>query len=183
MTPDQLAARAQELLGEATRVEVAYQLVTVDVPRAQWIPVITQLRDAVELDLFDLLTAVDEEEAGFDVVVRLWSTRQRHGLVVRTRLPPQELVLASLTGTYAGAGWHERHTAEMFGVTFEGHPALVPLLLPDGFAGHPLRKDFVLAARQTTPWPGLKEPGESDGDLTAATTNRRRRLLPPGVSP
>ena len=52
----------------------------------------------------------------------------------------------------------------MFGITFEGHPNLVPLLLPDGFEGHPLRKDFVLAARVAKPWPGAKEPGESDAD-------------------
>ncbi len=183
MTPDQLAARARELLGDQGRAEAAYALVTVDVPRARWIPAITQLRDALGLDLFDLLTAVDEQEEGFDVVVRLWSTRHRHGLVVRTRLPQAEPVVDSLTGTYAGAAWHERHTAEMFGLAFTGHPGLVPLLLPDGFEGHPLRKDFLLAARQTTAWPGLKEPGESDADLTAATTSRRRRLLPPGVVP
>ena len=43
----------------------------------------------------------------------------------------------------------------------------VPLLLPDGFEGHPLRKDFVLAARAAKAWPGAKEPGESDADAQA----------------
>ena len=51
----------------------------------------------------------------------------------------------------------------------------MPLLLPDGFAGHPLRKDFVLASRVAKEWPGAKEPGESH---TGAT---RRRMRPPGV--
>ena len=50
----------------------------------------------------------------------------------------------------------------MFGIEFDGHPNLVPLLLPDGFEGHPLRKDFVLAARAAKAWPGAKEPGESE---------------------
>src|SRR4051794_38238221 len=64
----------------------------------------------------------------------------------------------------------------MFGVVFEGHPNLVPLLLPDGFEGHPLRKDFVLAARVAKPWPGAKEPGESGHGAPS-----RRRVRPPGV--
>ncbi len=63
----------------------------------------------------------------------------------------------------------------MFGLLFDGHPNLVPLLLPDGFTGHPLRKDFVLASRVAKEWPGAKEPGESH---TGAT---RRRMRPPGV--
>jgi hypothetical protein len=55
----------------------------------------------------------------------------------------------------------------------------VPLLLPDGFEGHPLRKDFVLAARAAKAWPGAKEPGESDADVGASPGRRKTR--PPGV--
>jgi hypothetical protein len=67
----------------------------------------------------------------------------------------------------------------MFGIDFPGHPdhpELAPLLLPEGFEGHPLRKDFVLAARVVKAWPGAKEPGES-----AHGGPRRRQMLPPGV--
>jgi NADH-quinone oxidoreductase subunit C len=78
---------------------------------------------------------------------------------------------------YAGAGWHERETHEMFGIGFVGHGRLDTLLLPDGFDGHPLRKDFVLASRVAKSWPGAKEPGESDHD----TAPSRRRTRPPGV--
>jgi NADH-quinone oxidoreductase subunit C len=73
---------------------------------------------------------------------------------------------------FAGADWHERETHEMFGIEFSGHPGLAPLLLPPGFEGHPLRKDFVLAARVAKAWPGEKEPG---GDRP------RRRARPLGV--
>ena len=83
---------------------------------------------------------------------------------------------------WAGANWHERETFEMFGVVFDGHPNLVPLLLPDGFEGHPLRKEFVLASRVAKAWPGAKEPGESDQDLHRERSSPgRRRMLPPGV--
>ena len=67
----------------------------------------------------------------------------------------------------------------MFGIDFDGHPNLVPLLLPDGFEGHPLRKDFVLAARVAKAWPGAKEPGESDDDVGSSPSRRKTR--PPGV--
>ncbi|HZP51562.1 NADH-quinone oxidoreductase subunit C, partial [Actinocrinis sp.] len=81
---------------------------------------------------------------------------------------------------YRGANWHERETFEMFGVVFTGHPDLKPLLLPDGFEGHPLRKEFILASRVVKAWPGAKEPGESEHDRGKASPGRRR-MLPPGV--
>jgi NADH-quinone oxidoreductase subunit C len=67
----------------------------------------------------------------------------------------------------------------MFAISFDGHPNLLPLLLPAGFEGNPLRKEFVLASRVAKAWPGRKEPGESDDDI--AGRRARRRLLPPGV--
>jgi NADH-quinone oxidoreductase subunit C len=72
----------------------------------------------------------------------------------------------------------------MFGIGFDGHPGLAPLLLPDGFEGTPLRKEFVLASRVAKDWPGRKEPGESDAERrtgTGATPGRRRAVMPPGV--
>jgi NADH:ubiquinone oxidoreductase subunit C len=63
----------------------------------------------------------------------------------------------------------------MFGIGFDDHPNLVPLLLPDGFDGHPLRKDFVLATRVAKDWPGVKDPGDS------VERPKRRNLRPPGV--
>jgi NADH-quinone oxidoreductase subunit C len=70
----------------------------------------------------------------------------------------------------------------MFGIEFTEDGAVLPLeglLLPEEFEGHPLRKDFVLASRVARPWPGAKEPGESDERPRAARA--RRRALPPGV--
>lgn len=63
-------------------------------------------------------------------------------VVVRTRVPRDSAVLPSITDIYAGANWHERETAEFFGITFSGHPHLIPLLLPEDADFHPLRKDY-----------------------------------------
>ncbi len=63
-------------------------------------------------------------------------------LVIRTRIPRKEPVVPTITGIYAGASWHERETHDFFGIKFEGHPHLVPLLLPEDADFHPLLKDF-----------------------------------------
>jgi NADH-quinone oxidoreductase subunit C len=145
-----------------------------DVAREHWRTQAQALHDE-GYGFFDVLTAVDLEAAGFEVVLRVWDVDRRTGVVLRTRCPREDARLPSVVDVYAGAGWHERATAEMFGISFEGHDT-APLLLPDGFGAHPLRKDFVLAARAAKRWPGAKEPGESDADLAT----RRRRPVPPG---
>ena len=177
MTPEELAARLAGWPGVLGQ-ESAYGICCVDVAPPAWVPSLTAARDDLDCRFFDWLTAVDELDAGFRVVCHLWSVTGRHHLLLRTLVPRADPRLASATGVLPGASWHERETFEMFGVVFDGHPGLVPLLLPDGFEGHPLRKEFVLASRAAKPWPGAKEPGESDRDTAAPA---RRRLLPPGV--
>ncbi|MCW2830337.1 MAG: NADH-quinone oxidoreductase subunit, partial [Aeromicrobium sp.] len=98
-------------------------------------------------------------------------------LLLVTYLDRADATVASIADVFAGASWHERETAEMFGISFGRD--LAPLLLPDGFEGHPLRKEFVLASRVAKPWPGAKEPGESDADSSHSPS--RRRVKPPGV--
>jgi NADH-quinone oxidoreductase subunit C len=182
MTPDEVGGRVAELLAG---VEVtagasggaAYARATVDVPPESWRDALRAARDDAELacDFFDWLSAVDELAAGFDVVVHLWSTTRRHGVLLRTRIPRSPAVLASVVDLFPGAAWHERETHEMFGIDFDGHGELRPLLLPPEFEGHPLRKEFVLASRVAKPWPGAKEPGES------VAGGGRRPVRPPGV--
>ncbi|MEV0286587.1 MULTISPECIES: NADH-quinone oxidoreductase subunit C [unclassified Kribbella] len=155
----------------------------IDVPAESWVAAHEVLRDAVGLTFFDFLTASDELTDGFRVVSHLadfWGGSHVEHVLVRTLIPRDQPTLASLSDLYAGANWHERETHEMFGITFTGHPNLVPLLLPDGFEGNPLRKEFVLASRVAKPWPGAKEPGESDHAPSHGAPSRRR-TLPPGV--
>lgn len=184
VSPDQLGARLAALVDDATP-SVSFDQVTVDVAPEHWHPAALAARDDEQLNcsFFDWLSAYDasteEQPATLAVVVHVWSTRHRHRLRLRTLIPSGDGRLPTLTDIWPGANWHERETFEMFGVVFDGHPNLVPLLLPDGFEGHPLRKDFVLASRVAKTWPGAKEPGESDRDTGGSPG--RRRMLPPGV--
>jgi NADH-quinone oxidoreductase subunit C len=148
-----------------------------DVSPSSWVEALTYARDELGCGFFDFLSAVDELEDGMRVVAHVYSIASRQHVLLRTLLPAGDLVLPTACFVYKGANWHERETHEMFGVRFDGHPNLVPLLLPDGFEGHPLRKDFVLASRVAKQWPGEVDPGQSLSELKP----RRRRNLPPGV--
>jgi NADH-quinone oxidoreductase subunit C len=64
-------------------------------------------------------------------------------VTLRVRIPRDEPRVPSISALYPGANWHERETHEFFGIVFEGHPNLEPLLLPEDADFHPLRKDFV----------------------------------------
>ena len=152
---------------------------TVTVPPTEWLAALRHARDVLGVTYFDFLTGVDESDAGFAVVVHLYAPPAGPHLHVRTVVTNERPHLDSATGVFAGAAWHERETHEMFGIFFEGHPHLVTLLLPDGFEGNPLRKDFVLAARATKSWPGAKEPGE--GHEAAAEGKSRRANVPTGL--
>ncbi|MET8341053.1 NADH-quinone oxidoreductase subunit C [Streptosporangium canum] len=168
-------AAIQERYGTRAQVSESFGEITVDVQAGDWIGLLESARSA-GYEFFDWLTGVDDPPDGFSVVAHVFDPRSRGHLLLRTRVPREDPRLPSAVGVFRGADWHERETFEMFGVIFEGHPNLVPLLLPDGFEGFPLRKDFVLAARVAKAWPGAKEPGESDHGSPS-----RRKTLPPGV--
>ncbi|MEV7524976.1 NADH-quinone oxidoreductase subunit C [Streptomyces sp. NPDC091371] len=176
---DSLPDAAPTVFGEEAVASYEYDLLTVDVPVGSWISSLEIARDKLGCTYFDWLSAVDEPGTGFRIcahVVSLENRRVRR-LLLRTTVPHTSPSLPSAVAVYAGAEWHERETFEMFGVTFTDHPHLVHLLLPEEFEGHPLRKDFVLAARVAKAWPGAKEPGEAhDPDAP-----KRRQMLPPGV--
>lgn len=94
---------------------------------------------------------------------------------IACEVPRDGGALPSITDLIAGADWYEREVRDFLGVRFEGGSE-APLLNHDRTI-HPLRKDFVLATRAATPWPGGREPGES----RHAGAPSRRRMAPPGV--
>ena len=181
--PGRVRAAYTDALGEEVTVEDGFGPVAVDVPAERWVEALTLARDGLDCSFFDFLTAVDELDEGFRVVCHVADHRPggvAH-LVVRTLVPRDAAVLPSVVGVYAGARWHERETHEMFGVDFTAGGEVLELdklLLPEEFEGHPLRKEFVLASRVAKPWPGAKEPGESEHEVAAPA---RRRTRPPGV--
>ena len=148
--------------------------VTVRAASEHWVDVLRLLRDEAGLEFFDWLSAVHEGDDGFTVYCHLYDPAARRHALVCTSLPADDPSIDSATEVFRGAAWHERETAEMFGIAVVGRQYPPRLLLAEEFEGHPLRKDFVLTARVSKSWPGAKEPGESGSPS-------RRKMQPPGV--
>ncbi|MEE8433661.1 MAG: NADH-quinone oxidoreductase subunit C [bacterium] len=90
------------------------------------------------------LTAVDYQPRAprFEVVYHLKSLTLNHRLRIKIPLEEAAPEVDSIRGLWVAADWYERECHEMYGIGFAGHPNLKPLLLYDGFEGHPLRKDY-----------------------------------------
>jgi NADH-quinone oxidoreductase subunit C len=141
-------------------------ILTID--RLDVLDVLRAARDDPRLDFKYLrcLSGVDHMEAGLEVVYHLYSYTHKHNVTIKTRLPQDDPSLPSVTSIWRGADWHEREAAEMFGIFFEGHPNLVPLLLPEDMTDHhPLRKDNPLA--EIEEWQG-EFAGPAEGDTGEA---------------
>ena len=102
---------------------------------------------------FDLLvdvTAVDwpQRKPRFDVVYHFYSTLTFARMRVKTRVDEADPVVDSLVPLYGSALFMERECHEMYGIRFRGHPDPRPILLYEGFVGHPLRKDYPINREQ-----------------------------------
>lgn len=123
------------------------------------------LRDESSLafDYLNSITAVDyfhtdekkakkaDWEPHLEVVYHLFSMQHKHSLVLKVMLPRwkddvegQIPELASVSGVWSTADWHERELYDLSGVHFTDHPNLRRILCPEDWVGHPLRKDYEM---------------------------------------
>jgi NADH-quinone oxidoreductase subunit C len=78
----------------------------------------------------------------FEIVVNLISLVNRERVRVRVQISEQECIVRSIYDIYQGAEAMEREVFDLFGIVFEEHPDLTRILMPEGWEGHPLRKDY-----------------------------------------
>ena len=95
----------------------------------------------LDFDYLRCISVVDYEER-LEVVYHLFSLKKRHKMAVKTSVPSEEPHVPSVTSVWRAADWFEREGHDLFGVVFQGHPNLAPLLLYEGFEGYPGRKSF-----------------------------------------
>jgi len=119
---------------------------TIVVPRELLRATALECRDnpSLQFNLLSDATCVDRfpVEPRFELNYSLVSIPRRDRLRLRTRVSAQHPVVDSLMPVWPGANWLEREVFDLFGIHFEGHTDLRRLLLPDGFEGFPLRRDF-----------------------------------------
>jgi NADH-quinone oxidoreductase subunit C len=123
------------------------------VPPSRLIELLTVLKERcgflflTELGGTDYLGYPGRTRARFEVHYVLRNLESADMIVVKAGVDGDAPTLPTATALWKGADWMEREVFDMFGITFTGHPDLRRILMPEGFAAHPLRKDYPLRGR------------------------------------
>ena len=137
-------------------VKLALGELTIEVAAADYLAVMTALRDAADLQFEEIidLCGVDYSTYGdgawegkrFAAVSHLLSIAHNWRLRVRVFAEDDEFpAVDSVTGVWTSANWFEREAFDLFGIAFVGHEDLRRILTDYGFIGHPFRKDFPIS--------------------------------------
>jgi NADH-quinone oxidoreductase subunit C len=111
---------------------------------AELLSTVQRLKDEFGFDLFLDVTAVDwpGQALRFEVVHHFYSTVHKVRVRLKTHVPEADPSVDSLLPLYGSAAFMERECHDMYGIVFRGNADLRPILLYEGFVGHPLRKDY-----------------------------------------
>ncbi len=105
--------------------------------------VVRFIRDDMGFDYLASITGVDYLPNGLmEAVYHFYKTSGGPGLVIKTPVDREQAAIPSLVSLYPGADFQEREAWDLLGIRFDGHPDLRRILMWEGFAGHPLRKDW-----------------------------------------
>jgi NADH:ubiquinone oxidoreductase subunit C len=159
--PEEWQAAVGDLLVEGCLRRDRVELVTT---AEQILPLLERLRGLPEP--YNRLTDMCGAEGGDHLQVLYFLCAGYTGEMVTVKVNlPRDGRLPTATGLYALANWPEREIMEMFGMTFLGHPEHAHLLLPEGWPGYPLRKDYVYdrESEWTRPDPLREDPGKALG--------------------
>ena len=149
---DSLDAAYPALAEGVTKTVVDRGELTLHVAREHLIPIMTALRNDPSLR-FELLSSVsgvdyynpnDAATNRLHAVYHLTSMTYRRRIRVEVAVSVADPHIPSVVALYPTADWQERETFDMFGIVFDGHPALTRILMPDDWDGHPQRKDYPL---------------------------------------
>tara|TARA_Y100000590_G_scaffold464094_1_gene632628 strand:- start:33598 stop:34131 length:534 start_codon:yes stop_codon:yes gene_type:complete len=132
----------QNLVPDVT-ISQSIDEIVLSVPSEQIQEAAQKLRQSEEFafDYLRCLSVVDYEEY-FEIVYHIWSRLHRHKLTLKTTTTYSNPIVKSVISIWKSADWFEREGYELFGIEFEGHGNLKPLLLWEGFEGYPGRKSF-----------------------------------------
>ncbi|MBV9281212.1 MAG: NADH-quinone oxidoreductase subunit C [Chloroflexi bacterium] len=145
VTPASTADALRERFGDAV-LDVAHFRgeVTAVVPKERLVEVCRFCRDDLGYNFLSDLTAVDwlDRRPRFDVVYHLTSLKDwvRFRLKVQT---DEDVPVPTVIPVWGAANWAEREVWDLFGIEFAGHPDLRRIQMPEGWIGHPLRKDYA----------------------------------------
>ena len=145
---DALASAYPAFDEAVTKVVVDRGELTLHVAREHVRELAQVLRDdpALRFELLSSVSGVDYlgRHSRLHAVYHLTSMTYRRRLRLEAAASVEDPHIPSVTPVYPTADWQERETYDMFGIIFDGHPALTRILMPDDWDGHPQRKDYPL---------------------------------------
>jgi NADH-quinone oxidoreductase subunit C len=123
---------------------IVHTALVLDIDAAAMLPLVTRLKSEFGFDVFLDVTAVDWPNAPvrFEVVHHFYSTHHHVRVRLKQRVSEADPTVDSLISLYGSAAIMERECHDMYGIRFRGNPDHRPILLYEGFVGHPLRKDY-----------------------------------------
>ena len=132
------------LVPEAGRATLSHGTLVFQLAPAELVPAVRRLKNEFGFDIFLDVTAVDwvDQVPRFEVVYHFYSTAHKVRVRLKTRVAEADPGVDSLTPLYGSAAFMERECHDMYGIDFRGNGDLRPILLYEGFVGHPLRKDY-----------------------------------------
>jgi len=138
------ATLAADCVPAAGSAQVSHGVLVFTLSPAELLPTARRLRTEFDFDVFLDVTAVDwlGQTPRFEVVHHFYSTHHKVRVRLKTRVSEAEPVVDSLTALYGSAAIMERECHDMYGIRFHGNADLRPILLYEGFKGHPLRKGY-----------------------------------------
>jgi len=144
MATRDLETLQRELVPAAGAATLSHGTLVCRLAPAELVPTVRRLRDEFGFDLLLDVTAVDwpADALRFEVVHHLYSTTHKARVRLKSRTGAEEPVIDSLVVLYGSAAYMERECHDMYGIRFRGNHDLRPILLYEGFSGHPLRKDY-----------------------------------------
>ena len=134
----------QDFAALAERMTLSHNVIVFTLEPHEILATVGRLKSAFAFDVFLDVTAVDwpGEALRFEVVHHFFSTKHRVRVGIKTRVSESAPIVPTLRSLYGSAGYMERECHDMYGIKFEGNDDLRPILLYEGFEGHPLRKDY-----------------------------------------
>jgi NADH-quinone oxidoreductase subunit C len=144
---DQLERAYPEFSDAIERVVVDRGELTLHIKREKLVEVALILRNQLRFEVCLGVSGVHyPADSGRELhaVYPLLSMTNNRRIRLEVSVPDSDPHIPSLVEVWAGNNWHERETFDMFGIIFDGHPALTRILMPDDWPGHPQRKDYPL---------------------------------------
>lgn len=117
---------------------------TVYIDPAKIVDVCRHLKQNLRFNRLSGITGLDwhPREPRFEVVYFLHSLERNERVRLKCRVSGDNPEIDSVTSVWGSANWYEREVFDLFGVRFRNHPNLTRIMLPEGWDGHPLRKDY-----------------------------------------